>query len=102
MEKALGNWWLPFEECRHAGGTSREDRRAAPEAGTQKYMAKPLDYAEYGGAPLMGIKGGLIICHGASKAKAIKNAIHMAMGVCQEHLDEIVMDALKQMENNEA
>ena len=64
----------------------------------KKYMAKPLDYAEYGGAPLMGIKGGLIICHGASKAKAIKNAIHMAMGVCQEHLDEIVMDALKQME----
>lgn len=66
----------------------------------KKYMAKPLDYAEYGGAPLMGIKGGLIICHGASKAKAIKNAIHMAMGVCQEHLDEIVMDALKQMESN--
>ena len=57
-----------------------------------------MDYREYGGAPLMGIKGGLIICHGASKAKAIKNAIHMAMGVCQEHLDEIVMDALKQME----
>lgn len=64
----------------------------------KKYMVKRLDYAEYGGAPLLGIKGGLLICHGASKAKAIKNAIHMAQGVCKEHLDQIVMDTLKQME----
>lgn len=64
----------------------------------KKYLAKPLDYAEYGGAPLLGIKGGLLICHGASKAKAIKNAIHMAQDVCREHLDQIVMDTLKQME----
>lgn len=64
----------------------------------KKYMVKRLDYAEYGGAPLLGIKGGLLICHGASKAKAIKNAIHMAEGVCKEHLDQIVMDTLKQME----
>lgn len=63
----------------------------------KKYMVKRLDYAEYGGAPLLGIKGGLLICHGASKAKAIKNAIHMAEGVCREHLDQIVMDTLKQM-----
>ena len=64
----------------------------------KKYMVKRLDYAEYGGAPLLGIKGGLLICHGASKAKAIKNAIHMAQQVCREHLDQIVMDTLKQME----
>ncbi len=63
----------------------------------KKYMVKRLDYAEYGGAPLLGIKGGLLICHGASKAKAIKNAIHMAEDVCREHLDQIVMDTLKQM-----
>lgn len=63
----------------------------------KEYMVKRLDYAEYGGAPLLGIKGGLLICHGASKAKAIKNAIHMAEDVCREHLDQIVMDTLKQM-----
>mgnify|MGYP002516891592 FL=1 len=63
----------------------------------KKYMVKRLDYAEYGGAPLLGIKGGLLICHGASNAKAIKNAIHMAEDVCREHLDQIVMDTLKQM-----
>lgn len=38
-----------------------------------------LDYAEIGGAPLLGIKGISIICHGSSKALAIKNAINVAV-----------------------
>lgn len=65
----------------------------------KKYVAKRLDYAEYGGAPLLGIRGVLLICHGASKAKAIKNAIRMARDVCNEHLDQVVTEALTQMKN---
>lgn len=41
-------------------------------------LKKKLDYAEYGGAPLLGVEGGFIICHGSSKAKAIKNAVRVA------------------------
>ncbi|MEN6413479.1 MAG: phosphate acyltransferase PlsX [Veillonellales bacterium] len=41
-------------------------------------LKKKLDPAEYGGAPLLGVDGGFIICHGSSKAKAIKNAIRVA------------------------
>lgn len=67
----------------------------------KKYVAKRLDYAEYGGAPLLGIRGVLLICHGASKAKAIKNAIRMARDVCNEHLDQVVTEALTQMKNEE-
>ena len=67
----------------------------------KKYVAKRLDYAEYGGAPLLGIRGVLLICHGASKAKAIKNAIRMARDVCNEHLDQVVTEALAQMKNEE-
>ena len=63
----------------------------------KKYLAKPMDYAEYGGAPLLGINGGLIICHGASKAKAIKNAIRMAEDVCKENLDKVVTETLAQL-----
>jgi glycerol-3-phosphate acyltransferase PlsX len=37
-----------------------------------------LDYEEYGGAPILGIKGVVIVCHGASSAKAVKNALRMA------------------------
>ncbi len=39
---------------------------------------KKVDYAEYGGAPLLGIAGTGMICHGGSNAKAIMNAIRMA------------------------
>ena len=37
-----------------------------------------VDYAEMGGAPLLGINGAAIICHGASPVKAIKNAVRVA------------------------
>jgi len=37
-----------------------------------------VDYSEYGGAPLMGVAGLCIVCHGRSSAKAIRNAIAMA------------------------
>jgi glycerol-3-phosphate acyltransferase PlsX len=39
---------------------------------------KRLDYSEYGGAPLLGIKGVCIVCHGSSNSNAIKNAIRVA------------------------
>jgi glycerol-3-phosphate acyltransferase PlsX len=39
---------------------------------------KRVDYSEYGGAPLLGVKGACIICHGRSNANAIKNAIRVA------------------------
>lgn len=41
-------------------------------------LKKQLDYNEYGGAPLLGVDGISIICHGSSKAKAITNAIQVA------------------------
>ncbi|MBU1669432.1 phosphate acyltransferase PlsX [bacterium] len=42
-------------------------------------LKEKVDYAEYGGAPLLGVKGCAIISHGKSNAKAIKNAIFQAM-----------------------
>ncbi len=42
-------------------------------------MKKQVDYAEYGGAPLLGIDGCAIVSHGSSNAKAIKNAIFQAI-----------------------
>jgi len=39
---------------------------------------KRVDYAEYGGAPLLGVNGVAIICHGRSESKAVKNAVSMA------------------------
>jgi glycerol-3-phosphate acyltransferase PlsX len=44
-----------------------------------KILKKQVDYAEYGGAPLIGIKGCAIISHGKSNSKAIKNAVFQAI-----------------------
>jgi glycerol-3-phosphate acyltransferase PlsX len=43
-----------------------------------KLLKKQIDYAEYGGAPLLGVKNCTIICHGKSNKIAIKNAIYQA------------------------
>ncbi|MBM3788646.1 MAG: phosphate acyltransferase PlsX [Acidobacteria bacterium] len=41
-------------------------------------LRKRIDYSEYGGAPLLGVKGVCIICHGSSNVNAVKNAIRFA------------------------
>ena len=47
--------------------------------GAFEEFQKRVDYEEYGGAPMLGVRGGVIICHGRSTRQAIKNAIRVAM-----------------------
>lgn len=47
---------------------------------------RPLDYSQYGGAPLLGVKGISIICHGSSNANAIKHAIRVAVQSVEKNL----------------
>lgn len=49
-----------------------------------------LDYSEYGGAPLLGIKGITIVCHGRSNANAIKNAIRIADEFCRHRVNQAI------------
>ena len=60
--------------------------------GAFQKLKKKIDYAEYGGAPLLGIEGVCIISHGRSSTKAIKNAIlranECARGKVNDHLLE--------------
>jgi glycerol-3-phosphate acyltransferase PlsX len=49
-----------------------------------------LDYSEYGGAPLLGIKGIGIVCHGRSNSNAIKNAIRVAHEFCEQKVNEAI------------
>lgn len=55
-----------------------------------------LDYTEYGGAPLLGVKGGVIKAHGSSNAKAIKNAIRQA----KVFVENNVIEQIEQDINN--
>ncbi len=54
-------------------------------------MAKRMDYKEYGGACLLGVNGNIIVAHGRSQARAIKNAIHLA----HHAVETKVVDAIK-------
>ncbi|HJZ96795.1 MAG TPA: phosphate acyltransferase PlsX [Candidatus Solibacter sp.] len=56
---------------------------------------KRLDYSEYGGAPLLGVRGGCIICHGRSNVNAIKNAIRVAAEFSSGNVNQKIEDELK-------
>jgi glycerol-3-phosphate acyltransferase PlsX len=57
---------------------------------------KRVDYSEYGGAPLLGVKGVCIICHGHSNANAIKNAIRVAAEFSRGHINQRIESELKE------
>ncbi|MDD4237705.1 MAG: phosphate acyltransferase PlsX [Desulfotomaculaceae bacterium] len=59
---------------------------------------KRIDYAEYGGAPLLGVNGVSIICHGSSTANAVKNGIRVAMESVDNHLVDAILDNISQTE----
>jgi len=77
----VGNVVLKFGESlmllvRHVA------ERTAPELWARKDIRaafRVLDYSQYGGAPLLGVKGVSIICHGSSNANAIRHAIRVAV-----------------------
>ncbi len=48
---------------------------------------KRVDYAEFGGAPLLGLNGLCVICHGRSSAKAIRNAIRIAKEFAEANMN---------------
>jgi glycerol-3-phosphate acyltransferase PlsX len=53
---------------------------------------KKMDYSEYGGACLLGVNGNIIISHGRSQAKAIKNAI----GLAKETIERGITDKIRE------
>jgi len=55
------------------------------------------DYAEYGGAPLLGVNGACIIGHGSSSPVAIRNAIRVAMEAVEHHLNEHIITRVREL-----
>jgi glycerol-3-phosphate acyltransferase PlsX len=61
-----------------------------------KEFKKRVDYAEYGGAPLLGLKGVCIICHGRSDSNAIKNAIRVAADFASSNMNQRIEEELRE------
>lgn len=65
-------------------------------SGAFKSVKKYVDYDEYGGAPLLGVKDCVIISHGKSSPKAMKNAIFQALKFANSNIENIIEDRLKE------
>jgi len=72
--------------------TERDKAKQALGALVSRY-----DYHEHGGAPLLGIDGICIICHGSSGDKAIKNALAVAARYIRARLNALIVDELAKM-----
>jgi len=62
--------------------------------GAFKGIKRTMDYSEYGGAPLLGVRGVCVISHGKSNANAIKNAIRVAAGLAKARVNEKIEQEL--------
>lgn len=94
----VGNVILKFAESFNSVFSSNLRRRIGKrlQYNIGAYLLKPafrrlkktFDYAEYGGVPLLGVNGVVIICHGSSNPKAIRNAILEAEKVIDQKINE--------------
>jgi glycerol-3-phosphate acyltransferase PlsX len=66
-------------------------------AGSLRRLKTRFEYEEFGGAPLLGIRGACIICHGASGARAIKNALRVAGTMAGERLSARIVEQLAEI-----
>ena len=78
----------------HLSRTPRRKIGALLARGAFDEFKKRVDYSEYGGAPLLGLKGVCIICHGRSNANAIKNAIRIASGFAANKISDQIASEL--------
>lgn len=59
-----------------------------------KELKSRYEYQEFGGGPLLGIRGACIICHGSSRERAIHNALRVASTMADEKLNESIVEQL--------
>ena len=63
-----------------------------------KIIRKNTDYDEYGGAPLLGVNGCVIISHGKSSPKAVKNAIFQALKFSDSKINSVIQNEISSNE----
>ena len=78
----------------HAGGPP-------PKLDAVDRVRRKIDYEEYGGVPVLGVNGVSVICHGSSHAKAIKNAIRVALQTADAHLPERISEGVRQLQESQ-
>jgi glycerol-3-phosphate acyltransferase PlsX len=84
----VGNVLLKFYEAIAPMMIGLLQQHAGLDPEALKATLKHLDYSEYGGAPLLGVRGVSVISHGKSSPRAIKNAIKLAAKTVESRMSE--------------
>jgi glycerol-3-phosphate acyltransferase PlsX len=100
----IGNVALKISEgvAQHIGGMLKKALKSTLSAqfgalfsrGAFQEFKKQIDYSEYGGAPLLGVRGVTVIGHGRSNANAVKNAIRVATELVRSKVGEKIEEEL--------
>ncbi len=67
-------------------------------SGKLKELKGEFDYSEYGGAPILGVKGSIVKMHGASNANAVKNTILKAIPYVNNNVVQIIQNSVEELE----
>lgn len=92
-----------FAECSTMFLKQELTKRLLPKIGAflslpaYRAIRKKIDYSEYGGAPLLGVDGRVIVAHGSSTPKAIKNAIRTATEYVEHKINQHIIEDLKEL-----
>jgi len=100
----IGNVALKISEgvAQHIGGMLKKALQSTLAAqfgalfsrGAFQEFKKQIDYSEYGGAPLLGVRGVTVIGHGRSNANAVRNAIRVATELVRSKVEEKIEEEL--------
>jgi len=100
----IGNIVLKISEglVEHVGGMLKKALQSSVSAQVGYVLSrhafgefrKKIDYSEYGGVPLLGVRGVTVIGHGRSNSNAIKNAIRVAAELCRAKMNEKIEQEL--------
>ncbi len=67
-------------------------------SGKFKEIKEEFDYSEYGGAPILGVKGAMVKMHGSSGAKAVKNTILKGIPFAENNVVQMIQDSVLDLE----
>ena len=96
----VGNVVLKFYEAIAPMMIGMLQKYAGLDAASLQKALKHLDYSEYGGAPLLGVRGVSVISHGKSSPRAIKNAIKVAAKSVESRMSEHIGRRLGETNGN--
>lgn len=80
----------------------KKEVQVAAESVNIRRVFEVLDYTEYGGAPLLGVNGVVIICHGGSPPKALSNAIRVAVQAVDQDMLSHMQSRVAKLKSPEA